>query len=388
MLPHRFCRKTTLTKHIKRHHPHSPSFTHGNYTSQLRFADPPSPASSSEYPHRLAAPYAHDGFDSDQEGYYASTPLPLPDAHTTPTRAYATRKAPVARSAPAKLNHDEIRKHLERQQTGEGAYLTPPPHHPRHMRAAYSDDEYEEEEASDDEDDDPSYAPEEYAPEVCRTPKREFVSPVLGHASPFATPVSSSDYPSTPATSVYSQHSTPLSYHQLSHSSSHQYPPHPHHQSPTFEPPPAQHLSWSVPLPSMEFPTSVPMQHSNTHSGLPHHVSFTPSPSPAYRFRRASSTPALDQPFAPSVTTSSGLGITVTEPEPLLEMRRFSEVAGMSGHHAHYGRNEGPEEYTMISSGMVSPTVGGFLRRGSITGGYSSFMSAHLLKMDEEAGYI
>ncbi|ORY79751.1 hypothetical protein BCR35DRAFT_331995 [Leucosporidium creatinivorum] len=395
-----FCRKTTLTKHIKKNHPASPHFSHGSFDSratiQTHYEEPYSPESSpptslssecegveqefytSDERHQpYEAPQSHAEVDSH---YLSAIPL----AQATPQPQRTTRQASRATGmvggwAPpvAQLEHARIRQHLEEQEAVQTVYATPPPQHPRHMQEFYSHSHshgYEQR--------------EQYSQVQHQQQQQEqqypgaFQSPPA-HQQQFAAPAPHPHYLPTPAT-TYS--GTPQTSHSL--------PCTPH---PTYHPSVSAHhhgQTWSVPLPSQEFEYFHPQQqpHSAPHPSYQHQGYHT-APLPAYSSppsRRTSATSlhtsAEQDVFLPSHSGAghTGLGITLSpaaEDEvpssddvhhAMLHSRRFSEASGAE--EAEYGSTG--------ASAMLSPTRG--VRPLALGGGYSSFMSATIEKMDQE----
>lgn len=318
----RFCRKTTLTKHIKRHHPSSPTFSHGSWDSSAHY-EVASP--SAEYSPRSQTPYDLP----EQDDYYRhATPLPLPAPLPVVAEEprYRTRTSPGSWSAPGHLERRDIRGQLERKDSGESAYLTPPPQHPRQMwEPSPEADAYQIYRLST-----PSPATRQHTP----SPEPRFVHP--------------RQYPASPSPSVYSSHRSS---------------PQPQYTYPT--------QTMSAPIPQLEFiPPPPHYQHQHQHAPL-----FA-SPLQHQRARRASSTPALD--FHPVSGPTPGLGIEFITNEAA-HMRRFSEVAGGQEEGLALGLASEVDDY---NSGLHSPTMLSY--RPSI-GGYSSFTSAHFERMDQEA---
>ncbi|SCZ96585.1 BZ3500_MvSof-1268-A1-R1_Chr4-4g07451 [Microbotryum saponariae] len=314
-----FCRKTTLTKHIKRNHPDSPAFSHGSYhTAGGALPRPSAGASRRVYSTRRhpqhyddgdysggssasVTPHSvyDDGYGDDQDydddasetgdapGYY---PLPLPPLPDLPAdddegNAHLEWAAPAHSNLSMLSNNtgalgpNAIRQHLERQDRKQrqkyptkhprGVYATPPPQHPRHMR----DQSYEPvEEAC-------MYSYDQAAQQLNQqsqgrhVPPQQALPPQHSH-QPFDEGTNRqgyNSYPMTPAPSVYSTSSS---------SSQMNYP-----QSHPLE------ASWSAPLPSAEF-SPYGSQLSGYYHASPS-AAHTPSPFKSHR-RRASSVSAID----------------------------------------------------------------------------------------------
>lgn len=272
-----------MTTHIKRHHPSSPTFSHGSGDSSAH-SEAASP--SVEY----SPPQSHYELP-EQDDYYHATPLPLPVPSPVVAEEprYRARTSLGSWSAPGHLERCDIRGQLEGKDSGESAYLTPPPQHSRQMwEPSPEADVYQNY----------RFSVRHHTP----SPEPRFVHP--------------RQYPASPSPSVYSSHRSS---------------PQPQYTYPT--------QTMSAPIPQLEF-ISPPTHYQHQHR----HAPLFASPLQHQRARRAFSTPALDFHPVPAGPTL-GLGIEFITNEAA-HMRRFSEVASAQGEELALGLPSEIDDYS------------------------------------------